>query len=240
MTETLNLYISNVHCKQIIFGAPTNNAYASFLDSYADIDVPARVRLLKGPPFSRELQNILHKFQWTEFRNVFRDSVLSNDDLHRNLPTGDTSLLDDSIADTDNHASLLPWRLTGNRQKHTQNNKYTVEDSRQSSYNGSEARPTPRDGEVIGSRHSRDSENGQPDGFEDHEIVSALVLATRENLQRSPRALDFGAVKTQVEQTYGLGSNFWGSSDKDKWFLRSKNVIKWTVVSQTAEILQVC
>lgn len=206
-----------------------------------DVDVPARIRLLKGPPFSREFQNLLHKFQWTEFKNVFRDSLLSNDGSQINIPTNSSSVLDEPDVGKTSHASLLPWTFSGKNEghRHAQHIPLVTTDNRTPSSNNSAAHHELQYGVDARSNEefvSREAAQGnQPD---DREIVGALVSATRQILDRTPRALDFGAVKAQAEQLYGLRPDFWGTSEKDKWFLRSKNVIKWAVVSQF--IMSIC
>lgn len=74
--ETLNLYVYNVHCKHIIFGASADNSYASFLGSFHDIDVATRIRLLEGPPFAIEFKTILPRFKQLRFPEIFRSTKI--------------------------------------------------------------------------------------------------------------------------------------------------------------------
>lgn len=74
--ETLNLYVYNVHCKHIIFGASADNSYASFLGSFHDIDIANRIRLLEGPPFAAEFKTILPRFKQLKFPEVFRSTKI--------------------------------------------------------------------------------------------------------------------------------------------------------------------
>lgn len=69
-----------MHCKHIIFGASADNAYPSFLSSLsADTDISSKIRILKGPPFSFEFKQIIERFRWTEFKDVFRGEFISNE-----------------------------------------------------------------------------------------------------------------------------------------------------------------
>ena len=63
------------------------------------------------------------------------------------------------------------------------------------------------------------------------EVAIALTNSTNERLQQSPGMLDFGAVKKAVEQNLGLTPDFWGKSEEDEWYMKSKNIIKQAVVS---------
>lgn len=64
-----------------------------------------------------------------------------------------------------------------------------------------------------------------------HEVAAALIQSTNKLLKESPKAVDFGFVKTKTEQLLGLKPDFWGKSEHDEWFLKSKNIIKLTIVS---------
>lgn len=76
LTETLNLYLHNVHCKHIIFGASTDNSYASYLGSFHDVDIATRIRLLEGPPFAAEFKTILPRFKQLKFPEIFRSTKI--------------------------------------------------------------------------------------------------------------------------------------------------------------------
>ena len=69
--------------------------------------------------------------------------------------------------------------------------------------------------------------NGSPTAVD---VEAALISSTNERLKESPKALDFAVVKQRVERLLGLTSDFWGRDDQDEWFLKSKTVIKMTVV----------
>ena len=77
--KNLHLYVYNVRCKQIIFGASADNGFASFLGSFLiDTNILSRIKLLKGQPFAQEFSSILPKLRWTEFPNVFRSEALAD------------------------------------------------------------------------------------------------------------------------------------------------------------------
>ena len=63
------------------------------------------------------------------------------------------------------------------------------------------------------------------------EVERALISSTNERLYESPKALDFGVVKQRAEAKLGVLSDFWGKSEHDEWFAKSKNIIKMAVVS---------
>ena len=78
--ETLRLYFHNVHCKQIIFGASSDNGFATCINSYStDTKVSTQIRLLEGAPFSRDFQTIMSRFKRTKFPDVFRDEKLPSE-----------------------------------------------------------------------------------------------------------------------------------------------------------------
>jgi hypothetical protein len=64
-----------------------------------------------------------------------------------------------------------------------------------------------------------------------YEVAATLIQSTNKLLKESPKAVDFGLVKTRTEQLLGLKPDFWGKSEHDEWFLKSKNIIKLTIVS---------
>lgn len=199
------------------------------MNSHIDVDTPQRVRSLKDPPFSRELQHILHKFQSTEFENVFQTSLLANDDASsppRNFLGDKGSATKTSDVHPVNQASLIQWRFSGK----TDDNR----SSRQTELVGSASPPLSPDR----SRGYEERDNGAVVVWDnastgsnetevtDHDIVTALIKATKVILEKTPKHLNFATVKAQVEQIYGLTSDFWGTSDNNKWFSRSKDVIK--------------
>jgi len=63
------------------------------------------------------------------------------------------------------------------------------------------------------------------------DVAAALFNCTTESLQLSPKGLDFGVVKREVEQKLGLSPDFWGKDERDEWFLKSKHIIKMAVVN---------
>ena len=69
--KLFELFIKDVHCNHIIFGASADNGYARLLEAYAGNE---RLTLLEGPPFARELASIVRQSQTTQFASVFRSS----------------------------------------------------------------------------------------------------------------------------------------------------------------------
>jgi len=77
-----------VHCKHIIFGGPTDNGHASFLRSFFEEDVSAKVRLLKGSGFAREFNSIMPRFKQSDFPEVFMDRKMEPARGHLELGMG--------------------------------------------------------------------------------------------------------------------------------------------------------
>ena len=72
----LKLSLYDVHCRRLFLAACTDSDYASFIKSFYDIDVPSRLRLLKGPEFAFEFRPVLHSYRQLEFPNIFRGEKL--------------------------------------------------------------------------------------------------------------------------------------------------------------------
>lgn len=60
-------------------------------------------------------------------------------------------------------------------------------------------------------------------------VELALMRATLEILNETPRSCDFANVKRRAERLAGLDASFWGTLEEEYWFNRSKTIIKWTV-----------
>jgi hypothetical protein len=242
--ENLHLYVYNVHCKQIIFGASADNGFASFLGSFLiDTDILSRIKLLKGQPFAQEFASILPKLRWTEFTNVFRSEALA--DVFTTSTHGRRVLIEQTHEqkrrDRDDFAMPLrpkaatkpidafvneptisaPWGTANG----FEGGIHLRQDERDSDEGWDyESPPIPDSPKPVLS--SLSGSHPSPS-----EIEVALIKATIIRLNYSSRGLDFGNVKHDVELALGLSSDFWGKNEHDEWFLRSKNVIKKAVVS---------
>lgn len=83
--ENFEFYIGDPSCQHVFFGGSADNGYARTLGPYTrDMDTAKRVTLIEGPPFAREVAEMVgnKKFRKTSFENVFRNSK---------LPSGTTS-----------------------------------------------------------------------------------------------------------------------------------------------------
>ncbi|EXJ70670.1 uncharacterized protein A1O5_05660 [Cladophialophora psammophila CBS 110553] len=217
LKENLSLNIYNVHCKRVLFGGSSDNAYASFLGSFLiDTDVSSRITLIQGLPFSPEFGNIRTKLKCTEFPDVFRNAPLSSE---RRLPR-----------------ELEQWRTSAER---TNGDLYATDLSTNENVIPVFEYPyRDEDGIDVSDTLSRNpsvsftpssSQIALPGERVAHtadDIEAALIKCTNERLRESPRALDFGVVKKRVEQALGLPSDLWAS---DEWFLKSKSIIKRAV-----------
>ena len=225
MAENLSIYVHNVHCKQIIFGASADNGYASFVSSLLiDKDVSSRIRVLKGPPFSLEFGSILTKLKWTEFRHIFRSDMISSNDpvayrVRRMSQEFEQPQNQDSWSKTASYPTAMVYRSRANR-----------DNDRESSDALDEQRGDPL-AELSSSSSSQTTMPRPRTGATAAAIEATLISCTNERLTLSPKALDFGVVKQSVEQILGLPPDFWGKSENDEWFLKSKNIIKMAVVS---------
>ena len=77
-SETFQLHVGQLQCKQILFGGSTDNGYARlFVRHTEDQEVRKRVTLVEGPPFATELDALKDKFHQTSFPTVFRDTKIS-------------------------------------------------------------------------------------------------------------------------------------------------------------------
>jgi len=232
MAENLSLYVYNVHCRQIIFGGSADNGYASFLSSLLiDKDVSSRIRILKGPPFSIEFRSILAKLRWTEFPSVFRSDVISKELVpsrvgprsqefeppHKQEPWWRTATNDSPMPVSEDLAVL-------SKNKQPKVNYNSVGD-------GVDVSDELRHDPWISLPPSSSTLPRSRVGLTAADIEAALISSTYQRLQQSPKAIDFGVVKQRVEQILDLPSDFWGKSEKDEWFLKSKNIIKMAVVS---------
>lgn len=251
------MYVYNVHCKQIIFGASADNGYASFLSSFfIGTDVSSRIRLLKGPPFSFEFKSVLPKFRWTEFNNVFRSDFISAEPLQhhgpRRVPEVEPQTAHESFSGSKTHSSSTPWSAQGNSELYA--TRAATSDTVTLALGNANLPSRPKKSGVeqyddpngvavsnvlqyVHSRTvSRTSSSSPPQSGHNarptaNDVAAALISSTYERLHVSPKALDFGVVKQMVEEKLGLTFAFWGKDDRDEWFSKSKNIIKMAVVS---------
>lgn len=230
-----------MHCKHIIFGASADNAYPSFLSSFStDTDVSSKIRILKGPPFSFEFKQIIGRFKWTEFEDVFRSEFISNDfSPYRVLH--DT----EDIEPAGQHRPW-PWvpkktassyttpEVTGNTPFFEEAwNPYdsALQAQSRSQYLAHDL-PQQQSKEVSDRSIERlplAATTEQPP-ITTMIIEEALMRNTYDRLQESPKALGFGVVKHRVEKELGLSPDVW---NEEQWFTRSKDIIKMTVVSSS-------
>ncbi|KAK5957286.1 hypothetical protein OHC33_001658 [Knufia fluminis] len=255
LKEILSLYVYNVHCKQIIFGASADNGYASFLSSFfIGTDVSSRIRLLKGPPFSFEFKSVLPKFRWTEFNNVFRSDFISAEPLQhhgpRRVPEVEPQTAHESFSGSKTHSSSTPWSAQGNSELYA--TRAATSDTVTLALGNANLPSRPKKSGVeqyddpngvavsnvlqyVHSRTvSRTSSSSPPQSGHNarptaNDVAAALISSTYERLHVSPKALDFGVVKQMVEEKLGLTFAFWGKDDRDEWFSKSKNIIKMAV-----------
>jgi hypothetical protein len=255
IAEILDLYVYNVHCKQIVFGGSSDNAYASFLSShFLDTDVSTHIRLLKGPPFSYEFKNILSRFQWTEFKHVFRSEFITKEYPQNQRRSQEIAKAPAApVLSNTSHTTSMPWRPKKNLDLHTMNIAFKKADTTPSPdlieftspklgnlVNDSDGDD---DEEVAELDHARSpaSSTGASGRLTPLErtysnptaddVKHALVECTERRLKETPLALDFGAVKKMVEQELGLTPDFLGKKEGDEWYLIAKNTIKVAVVS---------
>jgi hypothetical protein len=77
LSENFKLHIADIHCKRVIFAGSADNGYARLLGPYStDGEQAKRVTMLEGPPFAKELKDLVQKFATTSFETVFRKSKL--------------------------------------------------------------------------------------------------------------------------------------------------------------------
>ncbi|KAJ5992059.1 hypothetical protein N7451_007783 [Penicillium sp. IBT 35674x] len=67
-------YFDDVHCQHIIFCGSADNGYARVLGPYRG---SKRISMVEGPPFGRELRELVPDFETTSFPGVFRSKQLS-------------------------------------------------------------------------------------------------------------------------------------------------------------------
>lgn len=255
VTEVLSLYIYNVHCKQIVFGASADNGYASFLSSFfVDMDVSSRVRLIKGPPFAFEFQNILPRFKCTEFKNVFRSALIANDSMrqHDSRKSQDLEPLRAQVLFPINGSSYIPWRSKDSGELNeiygVMDEKTVLSFKQKTAAFKPEQSPADQDSDQSSTNTPAELQydplvattaaplssliptiaNRMPT---ESEVEAVLISSTNQKLLLSPAALDFGVVKAMAAQRLGLELNFWGRSDQDEWHVKSKKIIKAAVVS---------
>jgi hypothetical protein len=255
--ENLSLYVHNVHCKQIIFGASADNGYASFLSSFLiETNVSSRIRILKGPPFSSEFRSMITKFRWTEFKNVFRSDFISNEPVQhkfwRRSQEFEKPPTHEPWASATANSSSMPWRPKKNADLYDTNVAVNETTTPASEGLVVPSKPKPcevdQDSDGNGVDVSAELRYDQSSAFSTAssdqptlprasgsltavDVEAALISSTNERLKESPRALDFAVVKQRVERSLGLTSDFWGRGEQDEWFLKSKNIIKMAVVS---------
>ena len=73
---TLQLNLSNVHCRHILFGCSHDNGYARLLEDIAQEPDAGKISLLEGVPFERELAQFKSTFGAIKFDNLFRSSKI--------------------------------------------------------------------------------------------------------------------------------------------------------------------
>lgn len=215
------------------------------IDIDTDANISSRIRLLKGPPFSFEFRQILGRFKWTEFKDVFRSDFISSE------PTPYRVIHDSE--DTEPAGPHKPWPWISKKSAasyatpEATGHTPMFEEAWNPYDSALQSQTRPQDTSHVPAQPSNKiSDWSQPltpsspsqvpqVQFENQEsmptttaVEEALIRATFERLQQSPKALDFGVVKQRVEQELGLSPAFW---DDEVWFLRSKNIIKYTVVS---------
>ena len=235
-----------------------DSGYASFLSSFTvGTDVSSRIRILKGPPFSYEFKNLIPKFKWTEFTNVFRSDLISSEPV-RNLVWRRSQDLEsqrtrDPVGGTAVDGDSTRWASRGNYQGLYATNPAVSEiacpvskelaflsrprvleaehDGTENNINASEhlqGGPRSASSNTPSSPAPRGSSGESPTAGE---IAAALIASTNKLLQRFPKNLDFGAVKQGAEQRLGVSPEFLGKHEGDTWFSVSKNIIKMAVVS---------
>jgi hypothetical protein len=75
MSETFKLFLSDYHCRQILFGCSHDNGYARLLEQFVDDQAAkTRVTLMEGVPFEKEL--VVLPFQMKKFDGIFKDAKL--------------------------------------------------------------------------------------------------------------------------------------------------------------------
>lgn len=178
------------------------------------------MRLLKGPPFPFEFNSILPKFKQTVFEDVFRSELITklpgqHHVWRRSHRDGHSEELDPSKPMPAMISPPMPWQPKEMLDNTAAVAVYGDNDSLDNTAILQEDTPPPH-------------RKGASPTFA--EIEAALIWATNERLKESPKALDFAIVKQRTEQKLGLPPNFWGKTEYDEWFNRSKNVIKWAIV----------
>lgn len=202
----------------------------------------SKIRILKGPPFSFEFKQIMGRFRWTEFKDVFKGEFISNESSpYRVLP-------DTEDAEAPGQHRPWPWvpkktagsyatpEATGNTPFFEEAwNPYdsalqAQNRSQNPSHDPSQQRPIEAPDRSTGLQTPQAllSYQASQDSTATATIDEALIRNTYERLQESPRALDFGVVKHRVEKELGLSPDIW---NEERWFSRSKNLIKMAVVS---------
>lgn len=67
-------YLLDIHCQHIVFGGSADNGYARILGHHRG---SGNISLVEGPPFARELRDLVGEFKTTSFPDVFRKRKLS-------------------------------------------------------------------------------------------------------------------------------------------------------------------
>lgn len=256
-TEVFSLNFYNVHCKQIIFGASVKDCYASFFSSFfINADISSRVRILKGPPFSYEFKTMISNLEWIEFKNVFRSDFVTQEPVQGSMWRNTQEVVQrrpqEPLSTISNNTSTLAWRPKSTTDLHAK----TVVIDENTVPRAVDLIEFPRgrpsgvdqdsDEDVVcvpmELRSDRASASSTQSWFQPNlpqakgtpttvQVAAALIKSTNEILEETPRSVDFGFVKTRVEQMLGLTPKFWGTSEDDEWFFKGKNIIKLTIVS---------
>ncbi|KAJ5881255.1 uncharacterized protein N7473_012308 [Penicillium subrubescens] len=82
--------IINVHCRHIMFCASADNGYARILGPHRNSNTKSQITLVEGPPFAREIKELVPSFATTSFPEVFRSQKLSRRISFSNAPTTPT------------------------------------------------------------------------------------------------------------------------------------------------------
>lgn len=208
------MHLYNVHCKQIVFGAPTDNGYASFLSSFLiDPEVSSRIRVLEAQRFTFEWREILPKFKHTEFKDIFRNdplrAVRNVPRLEHLSPKGPPEKRKNS--EDDLHLSKRQKKL---RSKTSLN---VLEQKPLNNFNAGTPLKAPT---VIGTTSSDDCLEV---GITAEEVKAALQSSSDEYLPIAPSMPDFDLVLRRTEEKLGLTPDFWEHYD---WKSRSRAIIQ--------------
>ena len=78
LRELFDLYVGQIQCKHVFFGASGDDAHARVLRPYAENDhLRERITVLEGPPWAPELATLVPKFNTARFSTVFRETTIS-------------------------------------------------------------------------------------------------------------------------------------------------------------------